>query len=285
MRKTLGRITVFTVLFATLGIGLFSIAVWSVEDAVTYTPTLTSHQFDTSLVSATSLYVIRVETGEVIATKNENVVLPIASITKLLSAALFYRDVNLKATTSITWADIANEGEAGRLGYGDVYTYRELMYPLLLESSNDAAFVVDRVSPDIVIKMNAYVQEKGLTDTTFSDTSGLSALDTSSAQELGLLSMHLYDTYPHIFDITRLTQFIGSNTGWRNNNPLVQEDGYKGGKHGFTKEAGRTDVAIFEETLATGQKILVCYVILKSEHIKSDIQLLRAEVQQKVRLE
>lgn len=285
MLKTIGRITVFTVLFATLGIGFFSIAVWSVEDAVTYTPTFKVSQFDVSSVSATSFYVVAVQTGQEIVSKNKDAVLPIASVTKLMSASVFYKDANLQATTSITWTDLVTDGEAGKLAYGDIYTYRELMFPLLLESSNDAAFVIDRVSSQIVTKMNAYVQDIGLKNTVFEDTSGLSPLNVGTAQELGLLNVHLYSVYPHIFDITRLTQFIGNNTGWRNNNPLVHEEGYRGGKHGFTYEAGRTDVAFFEETLATGQKVMMGYVILQSDNIKNDIRLLRGQVEQNVTFE
>jgi D-alanyl-D-alanine carboxypeptidase len=133
--------------------------------------------------------------------------------------------------------------------------------------------------------MNVYVQTLGLQNTSFADTSGLSSQNISTAQELSLLSMNLYKEYPHIFDITKLTQFIGNNTGWRNNNPLVKEQGYKGGKHGFTFEADKTDVAFFEETIATGQKRMISYVLLGSTDIQSDIRTLRALAQQNLRFE
>jgi D-alanyl-D-alanine carboxypeptidase len=282
MRTTLGKITVFTVLLLTLGIGLFLIAAWSVDDAVRYVPTLQFNALDVTAVTATSLYVFDVETGQEIVSTNKDSVLPIASVTKLLSASLFYTHANLEATTSIVWSDIATDGKAGKLAYGDIYTYRELMYPLLLESSNDAATVLLRVSPTIVGDMNAYVKNIGLTNTVFEDTSGLSILNVGTAQELGLLSLNVYKEYPHIFDITKLTQFIGSNTGWRNNNPLVGEQGYRGGKHGFTYEANRTAVAFFEEKIVTGQTRVVGYVLLGSDNIKNDIDLLRALVQQNV---
>lgn len=285
MRKTLGKITVLTVLLATMSLGLFLIAVWKVDDAVTYEPKLTVGELSTKEVSAIAMYVVEVESGTEIVSKNKDVVLPIASVTKLLSASLFYEDTDLEATTSITWADIANEGEAGKLAFGDVYTHRELMYPLLLESSNDVASVIARVSPDILENMNVYVQTLGLQNTRFTDTSGLSPQNSSTAQELSTLSTQLYMNYPHIFDITKLTQFIGNNTGWRNNNVLVKEQGYKGGKHGFTLEADKTDVAFFDETLNTGQVRTFGYVVLGSKNILADITLLRTQVQQNVTLQ
>ena len=285
MRKTLGRITVFAVLFLTLGIGLFLVAVWTVDDAIHYAPVLTSGVLDTSKVSATSVYIFDVETGKEIASKEKNRELPIASVTKLLTASLFYRDAPLEATTSIVWNDVTAEGESGKLRYGQVYSYRELMYPLLLESSNDAGVTMLRVQPLLLDAMNAYVKERGLVHTILADTSGLSSKNISTAGELGTVMSHLYRDFPHIFDITRLSQFIGTNTGWRNNNPLVQEEGYRGGKHGFTYEANRTDVAFFEEKIASGQERMIGYVLLGSDNIKNDIDILRAQVVQNVYLE
>ena len=285
MRKTIGRITVFAVLFMTFAIGIFLVAIWTVDDAVHYVPMLHVDDSGFAKIGATAIYVADVETGKEIFSKNKETILPIASVTKLFTAAIFYKGTPLEATTSITWKDLESEGRAGKFEYGQVYSYRELMYPLLLESSNDAAGTMLKVAPELPTAMNTYVHDKGFMQTQFADTSGLSPKNISTAEELSYLSQILYREYPHIFDITRLTQFIGATNGWRNNNPLVFEDGYRGGKHGFTYEANRTDVAFFEETIVTGQKRMVSYVILGSTDIKSDIALLRKQVQQNVRLE
>jgi serine-type D-Ala-D-Ala endopeptidase (penicillin-binding protein 7) len=284
LRTTLGRVTIITVVMATFCMGLFFIAAWSVNDALYYEPTLKVGVVTTDGVSATSYLIFDQISGTEIASKDSTKVLPIASVTKLLTAAMFYKDIDLEATTSITWADLNTEGDAGRLRYGNEYSYRELLFPVLLESSNDAAAALLRVKPDLLEKMNAYAASLGLTSTHFSDTSGLGE-NTSTAYELFMLARTLYEHDPHIFDITRLNQYVGTHTGWMNNNPLVHEEGYRGGKHGYTNLAGRTDVAFFEETLATGQKRTIGYVLLGSEHIQEDIDLLRAQVREKVRFE
>jgi D-alanyl-D-alanine carboxypeptidase len=133
--------------------------------------------------------------------------------------------------------------------------------------------------------MNNYAASLGLRNTKFEDTSGLSSGNVSSAYDLFVLSRALYKKDPHIFDITKLKQFIGVHTGWMNNNPLVQMEGYEGGKHGFTYEANRTDVAFFKEKLASGNERIIGYVLLGSDNVPTDIEALRAEVKEKVRVE
>jgi len=197
---------------------------------------------------------------------------------------VFYDSADLDATTTIVWSDVNTEGDAGKLHPYEEYTYRELMYPLLLESSNDAAAVLLRVSPDLLTRMGAYTQSLGLLVTTFNDTSGLSDKNVSTATELSILFRELYKNSPHIFDITRLKQFVGTHTGWLNNNPLIAQEGYRGGKHGFTNEANRTVVAFFDETIATGQVRTIGYVLLQSDDLKADIALLREVVHKNVSL-
>jgi len=282
LHTTLGRITVISSVMATFCMGLFLIAAWSVNDALYYEPSLSVGMIDPAVVDASAYLIFDVETGTEIASKNSTEVHPIASVTKLVTAAMFYKDADLSSTTTIKWSDLNTEGAAGRLNFAEEYTYRELLFPLLLESSNDAAATMLRVKPDLLEKMNAYVSSLGLSSTAFEDASGLSEKNVSTAYELSLLVRTLYQHDPHIFDITRLSQFVGTHTGWINNNPLAHEEGYKGGKHGYTLAANRTDVAFFEETIATGQKRLFGYVLLGSANIAEDIALLRAEVAQNV---
>lgn len=282
MIKSLGRITILATVTSALGFVFFIIATTSIGTVVTPVSSMHVSELDTQLVSAKSFIVFDVETGGEIVSKDATEVLPIASVTKLLTASLFSDTLDLQATTSITWSDVNTDGDAGRLHPYEEYSYRELMYPLLLESSNDAASAVLRVSPGLLEQMQQYVQALGMTQTAFADTSGLSDKNVSTAYELFLLTEALYKEYPHIFDITRLKQFVGTHTGWLNNNPLVLEEGYKGGKHGFTYEANRTDVSFFEEPLTSGQTRTIGYIILGSDNIKSDIDMLRAQVQKKV---
>jgi D-alanyl-D-alanine carboxypeptidase len=287
LRQALGVITIGTIVIATFCFGLFLVAVWSVNDALFYQPELQVGMITASVSGPgpRAYMVFDVESGTEIVSKNSTEILPIASVTKLVTASMFYADTDLSATTSVTWSDVNTQGDAGRLHAQDEYTHRELLFPLLLESSNDAASAMLRVKPDLLQKMDAYAKELGLATVSFEDPSGLSPNNKASAYELSKLARALYHDNPHIFDITRLKQYIGVNTGWMNNNPLVREEGYVGGKHGFTYEANRTAVAFFNEPLASGQTRVIGYVVLGSDNVLHDIQQLRPLVQANVWLE
>ena len=286
MDSAFGRVTLFTVLVTALSFGVFAFVFFHAAEVHTYNE-LQLHVtvIDTSLVSAQSLVAFDLETGTILTAKEADTVFPIASITKLITAALTHEADVLEATTTIVGADLASEGKAGKLALGQTYSLRELLYPLLLESSNDAAATFARVEPDLLERMHTFVTNAGATKTQFGDTSGLSDGNVSTAAELAVLTKKIYTQYPHIFDITQLDQFIGTYTGWGNNNPLVTEDGYEGGKHGFTESAGKTVVAIFNERLASGTERKVGYVLLQSDNLKTDIRILREAVRSNVRFE
>ncbi|MBY0310296.1 serine hydrolase [Patescibacteria group bacterium] len=237
------------------------------------------------LTAARSYVVFDAVTGAILAEHDADTAYPIASVTKLPAAALAEVVVPLEATTTLTWSDVEAEGRAGKLEPFQEYTYRELLFPLLLESSNDAAAAYEREYENILlIAMNEMATTYGATRTRFSDVSGLSADNVSSARDLALITTRLYAEHPFVFDITTLTQYIGPYTGWVNNNPVASESGYLGGKHGYTEAAGRTIVALFDEPFVAGRRQLG-YVILGSANLKADMSTLRSFVAANVRFE
>ena len=286
MFGTLGRITVFSALFVTLASGIFLVALWSVDDAINYEPSLSVGMFPEVPVSAKALMIFDADSGTEIYSKDSTTAYPIASLTKLATAAMFLEYADLTATTTILWSDVATEGTAGRLQAYEEYTYRDLLYPLLLDSSNDAASVMARVYPSLLQEMNTYATSTlGLTSVVFADTSGLSDANVANAYEFAQLARSIRTQLPHVFDISQLSQFIGVHTGWMNNNPFIADATYKGGKHGFTYSANRTAVSFFEETLASGNTRTIGYVLLGSDDLRSDMELLRQAVRANVRYE
>ena len=274
-----GKITLCTILVCALAGVIFMTALWQVEEVLTEEPVLVVGSVDSSGVSAKSFVIFDVATGMTLASHNKDVTLPIASVTKLFSAATVLEETALESTTTITWGDIATEGRAGKLEAFTEYTYRDLLWPLLLESSNDAAATLERVEPDLIIKMNHYADLNAASNTHFSDASGLSAENVSTASEIASLVQNLFYRLPYLFDVTQLTQYIGKQTGWINNNPFAKVSEYRGGKHGFTYEANRTGAVIFEETLTSGETQLVGYVVLGSDDLDNDVSILRQQVQ------
>lgn len=238
-----------------------------------------------TLSGVRSYVVFDAVTGGLIASQNPDIPYPIASVTKLPAAAAAEVVVPLEATTTLTWADVAAEGRAGKLEPGQVYSYRQLLFPLLLESSNDAAAVIERTYHDqLVTAMNETASAYGATGARFVDASGLSEQNVASARDVAVLTTRLYAAHPYIFDISTLSQYVGDETGWINNNPVAHEEGYLGGKHGYTEAAGRTIVALFDEPFAAGRR-QVGYVVLGSSDLAADVAALRSFVRSSVRFE
>lgn len=286
MIRTIGHVSVITAVAASVGVGLFALAFGQAQEALQYEPALSVHGVPQEDVSAQAFYIYDLASQTEIFSRNANQELPVASVTKLLSSALFAELVPEDAVITITQADVANEGRSGRLVATQEYQSRELLFPALLESSNDAAAVMERTaSTDLIAAMNTYAGNLSLAHTHFVDASGLGDGNISTAAELSALGVSLYTDYPHIFDVTTLKTYLSDINAWMNNNPFVHDAGYKGGKHGYTYAANRTAIAFFDETIATGQTRTVAYVLLGSEALAPDMAALRAFVQGSVRVE
>lgn len=223
-------------------------------------------------VSAKAYGVFDMETGEMLLGTDTDEPLPIASVTKLFTAAKVLETSQIDQQVRVTAADVATEGRAGKLAAGQDYQLYELLFPLLLESSNDAAASLERV-----------VGTGQIAGIALADASGLSSQNRASVTNLALELRRLYTTNQHIFDITTLRQYVGEYTGWVNNSPVRDLPGYQGGKHGYTEAAGRTLAAIFTEPALGDRKL--GYIILGSTDLKTDTVALRQAVQDSVQIQ
>lgn len=258
---------------------LFSVSVYVAQNiesraTVILAPALTPVA-TVPILSASQFLVFDMNTGTTIVEESPDTVVPIASITKLFAAANLLTNYDLQATATVTWSDLAGDGGAGKLAYGETYSYRDLLFPLLIESSNDAALVLERTTTGtLVTAMNEWASTTGAVKTTFVDASGIADANVSTASDLKVLLRSAFSNRHHIFDITTLPQYIGAYTGWLNNNPVAREAGYRGGKNGYTASANRTLVAVFDETI-NGHTYTLGYIILGSDDIKADFSILR----------
>ncbi len=138
-------------------------------------------------------YVIDQDTQEVLLSKNDNAVLPIASITKLMTG-LVIRESNLTMDEpiTITYEDVDTEkGSRSRLRPGTTLTRGELLHLALMSSENRAAHALGRTYPQglnaFVQQMNAKAHQLGMTDTNYAEPTGLSSKNQSSAKDLATL--------------------------------------------------------------------------------------------------
>ncbi len=225
-------------------------------------------------ISAKAYAVFDVETGEVLASGETEKVLPIASVTKLITAVALVNSFDMDSQGVVTASDVATEGESGKLQAGEKYQYRELLFPLLLESSNDTATFFERETKgEVVLEMNNLAQKVGMSKTKFADASGLSDNNQSTVSDLVKFLRYLNQNESYVLDITNLKQYVGPYNGHLNNSPVF-DDNYRGGKHGYTLSANRTLVSLFEEDFGQTKRTLG-YVLLGSNDLANDTEKLR----------
>jgi D-alanyl-D-alanine endopeptidase (penicillin-binding protein 7) len=137
--------------------------------------------------------VVDQDTREVLLSKNDQAVLPIASLTKLMTGLLISEArLPFDEPITITEADIDTEkGSHSRLAVGTTLPRGELLHLALMASENRAAHALGRTYPGgiatFVSAMNAKARMLGMTSTRYVEPTGLSSRNQSSAQDLALL--------------------------------------------------------------------------------------------------
>jgi serine-type D-Ala-D-Ala carboxypeptidase (penicillin-binding protein 5/6) len=202
--------------------------------------------------------VMDVESGEVLLAHESMTPRPTASVIKLLIAAVALQSSYLDATTTITASDVAAPEDFGKLAVGEVYTLRELLFPYLLESSNDAGAAIERTwGEGLRPAIDAYVTKtlaNGIV--TVADFNGLSPKTTASAQVLASILRYMAQEDSSALDMTTLPRYVGQHP-LMNNSPFISDAYYRGGKHGYTPEAGKTAMVIYDEPFADGERQLI----------------------------
>jgi D-alanyl-D-alanine endopeptidase (penicillin-binding protein 7) len=224
---------------------------------------------------AAEAYLIAEIEDAVIASRNADTPLPIASITKLVTA-LVARDIPPESLITITADDRSRtEGTPGRLPAGTTYRAGDLLYPLLMESNNSAAFALARSHTGFIERMNQEASTLGMRSTTFVEPSGLSPENRASARDLLMLVRHLMGERDDLMDITATpSRSITSAKGRRfdvpNFNVFISDPAFLGGKTGYTDDASQTMAAVFEH----GER-QYGIIVLGTKDRKKDIEALR----------
>lgn len=189
-------------------------------------------------------------TNEVLFQKNPTAVLPIASITKLMTA-LVVMDSRLPMDEVLTVNEEDRDLEkhsSSRLRFGTQLTRHELLLLALMSSENRAASVLGRSYPGglpaFVTSMNRKARELGMNDSHFVDSSGLSSSNVSSAMDLARLVNAAYRN-PTIREFSTQTEHevnvLGRTQHYVSTNRLVRGGNWEIGlqKTGFISEAGQ----------------------------------------------
>lgn len=197
-------------------------------------------------ISAESFLIADIDSGAVIKQKNKNEVFPMGTLTKLMTAI------------------IAAETMSG--GYAAI---NESLYPLLLESSDNAAMALanHRGKTLFAKQMNDKATALDMSNTHFDEPSGNSDKNISTTDDLFRLLGYLYNSKKHILDITKEKKF----KLWKNDNVFVGEEKYLGGESGFTEAAKGTAIAIFTLPLSELENRNIAIIVLRSSDRQKDI--------------
>ena len=221
--------------------------------------TFTADANDLSEISAKTAIVINSVTGEEVFSKNENMRLPMASTTKIMSALIALESGNLDEKFVVDKDAIKVEGSSMGLREGDIVTLRDLCYGMLLPSGNDSANATAvRVGGSVenfVRMMNEKAEQLGLESTHFETPSGLDD-DTdnhySTAHDMAILASVAMknEDFRKICSTSSVKLNFGNPPFERwltNTNKLLKMcDGCTGIKTGFTDKAKRCLVSACE---------------------------------------
>ncbi len=224
------------------------------------------------LIKARSFLVGDLDTGEVIFERKPHTQYPIASLTKYMTAFVAADNLEPGERTEITSEKLQAHGNRGRFKIGDVLTIRELLYPLLLVSSNDAGEIIaqQRNRSGFISAMNATAEIHGMRDTSFEDPTGLSQNNVSTARDLFQMMRIVRDAYPQIVDISELRSHQQTGYIWTNINKAASFPEFQGGKTGYTNAARQTSIGYYQIKLANDQVKNVAVVILQSDTREQD---------------
>lgn len=223
-------------------------------------------------VGALAYVVGDADTGQIIIEKNADIVSPIASVTKLMTALTSLENMDQSAMTKISRKAVETLGHSG-LSQGENMKISDLIYPLLLVSSNDASEVLAEHSgrEQFLAWMNKNAKDIGMDNTNFNDPSGLSSKNYSTAKDLFALTNYLFTKHKTVFNITTLERYSAGGRTWGNANRFSDSKDYLGGKTGYTDAAHRTGIMLFSTTLADGKKRNIAIALLKTDDRTADI--------------
>jgi len=235
-----------------------------------------SPDYKMPVTSAEAYVVGDVDTGEIIIEKNADKIFPIASVSKLITALVAKQRMNQHESVKVSRSSVDMYGREGGLSLGESILVADLYYPLLMESSNDAAEVfAEGYGYDQFIKyMNAKANEVGMKSTSFFEPSGLSEKNVSTASDLFKLAMFITKEHPEIWDITRVRQYSILHHTWLNGSALSRRSDFLGGKNGYTIEANRTTVVILNVRMEGGPR-RIAITLLHSNSRESDVDVLQ----------
>jgi D-alanyl-D-alanine carboxypeptidase (penicillin-binding protein 5/6) len=195
--------------------------------------------------------VMELSTSTILHQKNAQAKLPMASTTKIMTALIIIEDCDLDEEITVPDEAVGVEGSSIYLKHGEVISVRDLLYGLMLRSGNDSAAALaihhSKNINNFVAKMNERAKELGLTDTQFTNPSGLPDNEHyTTAKDLCTLACSAMKN-PTFKQIVGTKNYTGKYRSFVNKNKILNSvEGANGVKTGYTVKAGRCLVSSAE---------------------------------------
>jgi len=227
------------------------------------------HQTEDALeLKSSAALVMDQDTREILFSKNDHAVLPIASLTKLMTGLLVSEArLPMDELIAITEDDVDTEkGSRSRLTVGTTLSRGELLLLALMSSENRAAHALGRTYPGgmatFVSVMNAKARMLGMKDTRYVEPTGLSSRNQSSAQDLALLVNAAYSdsTVRQLSTSPDHQVEVGNRVlQYNTTNRLVKNPEWEIGvqKTGYISEAGQ---CLVMQTRIAGRKLIMVFL-------------------------
>lgn len=219
-------------------------------------------------ISAECACLIEAKTGKVLFSKNKDLKHAMASTTKIMTAIIALEECDPNESVCMSATAAVTEGSSIYMKPGEKIKMLDLIYGLMLNSGNDAAVLIaEHISGNVDAfcqKMNEKAASLGLTDTNFTNPSGLyDENHYTTADNLAALTRYAMknDTFREIVGTKTKTVVLeesGHELYFSNHNKLLWNyEGAIGVKTGYTKDTGRCLVSAAEKNGTT----LICVTL------------------------
>ena len=196
-----------------------------------------------------SYILIDYDSGMVIAEKNSDLILPPASITKIMTSYIIFTE--LKNQTLDRKDDVLVSKKAWKTGgskmfieVGKKVKVSDLLHGIITSSGNDASVAMaEHISGDeetFSIYMNQMAENLGMTNTSYANSTGLPNDDLyTTAEDISILARSLIMKFPKDYKLYSQKEYVYNDIKQYSRNKLLYlDDSVDGMKTGFTKKAG-----------------------------------------------
>lgn len=236
-------------------------------------------------ISVESYLIADLDSGFVFAEKDSKEQLPTASLAKLMTAVVLSENVDLRKSIQITSKMLEGYGLTEGLDIGKSFRLVELLYPLLISSSNDAAVALSYfLSWNKTVKlMNEKAKAILMENTEFVGPGGFAAENVSTAQDLFYLVRYILNNRPPLLKITKgeEVQAFGEIRfqDLNNKNLFFEDPNFIGGKTGYIPSSKYNGIFIFRFPAENNSERRIAIILLGSTNLDDNSESLKNDTE------